>query len=269
MTPDQVEKMQQDYATKYGHDALRDLADRAPDGARPELLRLANPDRNKFADAMDQVNQIDAALRTGALRDTVRTWDGSGGRLDQLVHELAITDDPKKRDFIKAELADAIVDEQGTAQQVSNCIIDRIAIGAALCTAPLDGILVPAGMALAGAVTKPGVHMAIEGESYGNNGQDRYGTMAAQGGSAAIGWGGAGAMNMAIGHVIGDKTSSEMLERMIAQYGPDRATEAIASAAETYIEQHQAPGAQVTPTAAKAEARKYAEALVKAAIRPE
>ncbi len=262
LTPDQVQRVKAEYARKYDRDLILDLTNRAPDGIRPELLHLANPDRNKFADAMDEVNQIDQTLRTGCLKDVVRSWDGSGGRVDQLVHQLAIADDPEKRTEIKTQLAIAITDEKGTAKQVSNAILEAIFLSSSVVTLPLDGWLAAGVMASEGTVFKPTVNKAVQGATYGNDGQNVAGTVLGQAVSGAIGWGAAGAGNEVVGKIIGNPEALSMLQKVILVYGADRVNEALASAIEAYIDSHQTNAGQVGSTAAKAETRKILTAAI-------
>ena len=234
----QREEVAKRYAAKYGHDMLDDLGRRCEgDGARAELLRVALPDQNKFNDAMQLVDDIDKNLRSGALNNYfVRTWDGSGGRLDQLVHQLAVTEDPEQRKEIKEKLATAITDEKGTAAQVADTIVETAYVVAAIGTAPFEGAVAAGALALAGAGVRVGTHKAIEGKNYGEGGQSTMTEASKHMLSGAVGWGGSGLLSQAVEKLVVSEPVKLAMEQMIARVGKDRACEYLASSIESYIE---------------------------------
>lgn len=226
LTFGQRQEAAQEYARKYGANMLKDMSDRAPNGIRPELLHVANPDRNQFEQAMQQLDVINHALRTGLLRDTVREWDGSGGRVDELFGKLARTNDPTKIHEIEEELATAVIDEKGTSKQVANTIVDTMYLAAAVAAVPAEAalgpILLPTVLAVSGGAVRVGAHRAVEGEAYGNDGQALDSQVARDALAGAVSFGGTRAGIEVARLSLGNPAVQSAVGRMIADCGRDK-----------------------------------------------
>lgn len=269
VSPPQRNQISKEYARKYGRNMMEDLSHRTPEGVKHELLNLASPEANKFEQAMREAEAIDKALRSGMFNETVRSWDSSGGRLDQLMSELAREKDPAKREELKVKLAGAITDESASAEQVSAAILETIYVTAAISTAPLSisATAATVGLGAAGAGGKPLLRRAVMGEMYGNRGQDvgrNVGTDAVTGG---VSWGGAGAIAGGAGVMMERMMIRNEIAKLVAAVGRDRAAEILASVSEQYAAGQNPQQGSQAQNATKWEYRKFGELLAKAAAR--
>lgn len=269
VSPAERAQISKEYARKYGRNMIDDLSHRAPEGVKHELLNLASPDLNKFEQAMREAEAIDKALRSGMLNETVRSWDSSGGRLDQIMSELAREKDPARREELKLKLAGAITDESASADQVSAAILETIYVTAAVSTAPLSisAIGATVGFGAAGAAGKPLLRRAAMGHMYGNRGQDVGATAGTDAATGALSWGGAGAIAGGGEAMMERVIIRNQIAKLVATVGRDRAAEILASVSEQYAAGQNPQQGSQAQNATKWEYRKFGELLAKAVAR--